>query len=85
LRLEKTKIRMTLEIKTKHDPQGSVKLAARAAPSKTRTGDHTAKMRVTMKTVSTPPPEGLSRIIDILYTGINPERETPGIPGKNDG
>jgi hypothetical protein len=80
LQLKKTTFDMTLEVRLVGNNENSgnqgntaasrIKVQGRAAAEKARPGDYLAKMRVRIEAASAEPPEGLKRIVDILYTNI---------------
>jgi hypothetical protein len=89
LQLKKTTLDMTLEIRLVENSKNEggnqenvaiscIKVQGRAAAEKVRQGDYLAKMRVRIETTSADPPEGLKRIVDVLYTNIGAEPANTG-------
>jgi hypothetical protein len=77
-RLKETHSKMTVEEKKTADTSQNKQPLFRVAAPDQRKGDGSARIQIDMKTDAAELPEGLSRIIDILYSSINKENKTDG-------
>lgn len=84
-RVKKTRLKMTVEVKkmsggkkTSGEAAGSEQPLFRAAAPVQRKEDRSARIQIDMKTDGVELPEGLNRIIDILYSSIDKENKTDG-------